>query len=196
MPGDEDEPVETIARIVQDQLKTATQAEELKSRMNRMIALEKNPLLRLAPLFAKDFILGLANRLAARDVTTTMSNLGPIRIDERLALYIRDVNILASTTGLNFLMCAFGDDLSIGISTVYSNPDVIKNICRFFSGQGIEGRININKTKEEVAEDRLEAKIEASVKRWGGQTPAREGASAKSEAPAHNETDAREDDGR
>ena len=196
VPGDEDEPVETIARIVQDQLKTATQAEELKSRMNRMIALEKNPLLRLAPLFAKDFILGLANRLAARDVTTTMSNLGPIRIDERLALYIRDVNILTSTTGLNFLMCAFGDDLSIGISTVYSNPDVIKNICRFFSGQGIEGRININKTKEEVAEDRLEAKIEASVKRWGGQTPAREGASAKSEAPAHNETDAREDDGR
>ena len=66
VPGDEDEPVETIARIVQDQLKTATQAEELKSRMNRMIALEKNPLLRLAPLFAKDFILGLANRLAAR----------------------------------------------------------------------------------------------------------------------------------
>ena len=196
VPGDEDEPVETIARIVQDQLKTATQAEELKSRMNRMIALAKNPLLRLAPLFAKDFILGLANRLAARDVTTTMSNLGPIRIDERLALYIRDVNILTSTTGLNFLMCAFGDDLSIGISTVYSNPDVIKNICRFFSGQGIEGRININKTKEEVAEDRLEAKIEASVKRWGGQTPAREGASAKSEAPAHNETDAREDDGR
>ena len=196
VPGDEDEPVETIARIVQDQLKTATQAEELKSRMNRMIALEKNPLLRLAPLFAKDFILGLANRLAARDVTTTMSNLGPIRIDERLAPYIRDVNILTSTTGLNFLMCAFGDDLSSGISTVYSNPDVIKNICRFFSGQGIEGRININKTKEEVAEDRLEAKIEASVKRWGGQTPAREGASAKSEAPAHNETDAREDDGR
>ena len=48
VPGDEDEPVETVARIVQDQLKTATQAEELKSRMNRMIALEKNPLLRLA----------------------------------------------------------------------------------------------------------------------------------------------------
>ena len=151
VPGDEDEPVETVARIVQDQLKTATQADELKSR---------------------------------------------IRIDERLAPYIRDVNILTSTTSLNFLMCAFGDDLSIGISTVYSNPDVIKNICRFFSCQGIEGRININKTKEEVAEDRLEAKIEASVKRWGGQTPAREGASAKSEAPAHNETDAREDDGR
>ena len=196
VPGDEDEPVERIAAKVQEQLRVATDPESLKPHMNRMIALEKNPLLRLAPLFAKDFILGLANRLAARDVTTTMSNLGPIRIDERLAPYIRDVNILTSTTGLNFLMCAFGDDLSIGISTVYSNPDVIKNICRFFSGQGIEGRININKTKEEVAEDRLEAKIEASVKRWGGQTPAREGASAKSEAPAHNETDAREDDGR
>lgn len=185
VPGDEDEPVEAVARQVHAQLKTATQAEELKSRMNRMIKLEKNPLLRLAPLFVKDAILELADRVASRDVTTTMSNLGSIRIDERLAPYIRDVNIMTSTTGLNFLSCTFGDDLSIGISTVYSSPDIVKNFCRFFSSRGIEGTININKTSEEVAEDRLEAKIEASVKRLGGQGRARGEA-----------TDAREDDGR
>ena len=92
-------------------------------------------------------------------------------------------------------MCAFGDDLSIGISTVYSNPDVIKNICRFFSGQGIEGRININKTKEEVAEDRLEARsrLGEALGRANPRTRRRE---REERAPAHNETDAREDDGR
>ncbi|MRX82838.1 phthiocerol/phthiodiolone dimycocerosyl transferase family protein [Eggerthella guodeyinii] len=185
IPGDEDEPVEVVARQIHDQLRAATQADELKSRMNRMIKLEKNPLLRLAPLFVKDAILELADRVAARDVTTTMSNLGTIRIDERLAPYLRDVNILTSTTGMNFMACSFGDDLSIGISTVYSNPDIIKNFCRFFSGRGIEGTLNLNKTSEEVAEDRIETKIEASMKRLGGQDPARGEA-----------TDAREDDGR
>lgn len=185
IPGDEDEPVETVARQVHAQLKAATQADELKSRMNRMIKLEKNPLLRLAPLFVKDAILELADRVAARDVTTTLSNLGAIRIDERLAPYVRDVNILTSTTGMNFMACSFGDDLSIGISTVFSNPDIIKNFCRFFSGRDIEGTLNLNKTSEEVAEDRIETKIEASMKRLGGQTPARDGAA-----------DAREDDGR
>lgn len=172
VPGDADEAVEDIARQMHAQLKEATEAEQLKSRMNRMIALEKNPLLRLAPLFVKDIALAIGNRLAARDTTTTISNLGQIRIDERLTPYIRDVNILTSTVGLNFTLCSFGDDLSIGISTAYSNLDVVKNFVRYFSRHGITGQINISKTSEEVAEDQLEVKIETSVKRLGGQAPA------------------------
>lgn len=171
-PGDEDESVESIAACVQRQLKEGAQAETLKARMNHMIALEKNPLLRLAPLFVKDALLEAADALAARETTTTVSSLGRIDLDEAAALYVRDLNITTSTTGLNFMLCTFGDDLSISISTVFSNHDVVKNFCRFFSAQDIEGRININKTREEVAEDLLEAKIEESMKRIGGQIPA------------------------
>lgn len=173
VPGEVDQPIEEVARIVHAQLKEAVKPENLKPRMNRMIALEKNPLLRLAPLFVKDAILELADRIAARDTTTTVSNLGSIKLDDHIAPYVRDMNILTSTNGINFLLCSYGDDLSIGISTVYANPDVVKSFCRFFSDQGIEGRININKTSEEVAEDRLEAKLESSVRRLGGQAPAR-----------------------
>ena len=184
VPGDADEPIEQVAAQVQAQLKEGAQAEQLKARMNRMIALEKNPLLRLAPLFVKDTLLELADRVAARDTTTTVSSLGSIRVDERVAPHLRDINILTSTTGINFMVCTFDDDLSIGISTVYSNPDVVKNFCRYFSSQGIEGRININKTSEEVDADRLEIKLEESVKRLGGQAPAREGKQAKPEGSA------------
>lgn len=171
VPGAEDESVQDVAKQVHTQLKFSTDPEQLKSRMNRMIKFEKNPVLRLAPLFVKDIALDIANRITARKTTTTLSNLGQVHIDERLASYIRDMNVLTSTTGINFLLCSFGGDLSIGISTVYSNPSVIKSICRYFSGQGIEGYININKTSEEVAEDMLETKIETSVKRLGGQIP-------------------------
>lgn len=181
-PGDRDEEVGAIATQVHAQLKAATETEQLKSRMNRMIALEKNLLLRFAPLFVKDIALDIANRFVTRETTTTVSNLGRIDIADELRPYIRDINILTSTRGLNFTLCSFGDDLSIGISTVYANPDVVKNLVRYFSSQGIEGVININKTSEEVAEDRLEAQFETSVKRLGGQLPSSEKPPAKRKA--------------
>ncbi len=187
VPGDEDEPVEAVAVQVQAQIKEATQAEQLKPRMNRMIALEKNPLLRLAPLFVKDAVLEFADWLASRETTTTVSSLGKIAFDERIAPYIRDLGVMTSSTGINFILSTFGDDFCIGISTAYSNPDVIKNLCRYFTGVGIEGRININKTSEEVAEDRLETKLETSVRQLGGQAPARDESDASDKDVANRE---------
>ena len=82
---------------MQEQLQAGHDPESLKPRMNRMIALEKNPFLRLAPLFVKDLVLELADRCPSRETTTTVSNLGRIAVDERLVPYVRDINILTST---------------------------------------------------------------------------------------------------
>ena len=164
VPGEADESVEDIARTVNSQLRDATSPEKLKLRMNRMVALEKNPLLRLAPLFAKDAVLALANRFAELETTTTMSNIGAVRIDERVARYVRDVNILTSTRGLNFTVCSFGDDLSVGISTVFSNLNVVKNFCRFFTRRGMRGTLNISKTREEVEQDQQEVAFERMIR--------------------------------
>lgn len=167
----EDESVREIAEKVNIQLKVATEAENLKPRMNRMIALEKNPLLRFAPLFIKDLALEFASWLTARGTTTTVSNLGKIEFDKRLVPFVENLNILTSTTGLNLTLCSYEDDLSIGISTVYSNLDIIKNFCRFFSENGIEGYLNINKSSKEVAADLREVNLEKSAKRLSRQQP-------------------------
>ena len=164
-PGESDEPVEEIARQMGSQLKKATDPDHLKLRMNRMIALEKNPVLRFAPLFLKDLVLEVASRAAERTSTTTVSNLGVVRLDERMAPYVRNMNVLTSTRGLKFTLCSYGDDLSVGISTAFSNHNVEKNLVRFFSSQGIEGYLNYSKSREEAAEDRLEAQFEESVKK-------------------------------
>jgi NRPS condensation-like uncharacterized protein len=168
-PGDTDEPIETVAKQVHAQLKIATTAEELKPRMNRMISHTKNPVLRLSPLFAKNAVLACAAYLTSRTTTATVSNLGKIDIDERLAGFIQDINILTSASGIKYTLCSFANDLSIGISTVYSNPAVVRNFCRYFSSQGIKGRININKSSAEVAEDQREVQMETRVRRLGGQ---------------------------
>jgi NRPS condensation-like uncharacterized protein len=169
IPGDSDEPVEVVAKKVYAQLKVVTAAEELKPRMNRMISHTKNPLFRLSPLFAKDFVLNYAARLSRRNTTTTVSNLGKIDIDERLACFIRDINILSSTLGIKYTLCSFGNDLSIGISTVYSNPAIIRNFCRYFSAQGIKGRINSSKSSVKVVKDERETQGKTRIKRLDGQ---------------------------
>ena len=84
-----DEPLADIARHVQEQLGHATSRERVESHMNRMIALEKNPVLRLAPSPAKDWVLELARFIADRETTTTVSNLGRVTLDERLARHVR-----------------------------------------------------------------------------------------------------------
>lgn len=167
VPGEADAPLDELARQVNAQLKAATEPDQLKRRMNRMVALEKNPLLRFSPLFVKDAVLGIVDRLVANETTTTVSNLGPVRIDARLAPYVRSVNVLTSATGMKFTVCSFGDDLSIGITSCFSGNDVAKNFCRTFSERGIAGHVNISKTSDEVAEDRAEADFDASVRRLG-----------------------------
>lgn len=145
VPGPEDEPFEEVARAVHAQLKEGAQLESMKPRMNRMIALEKNVALRYAPLFVKDFVLDLADRLNAGSVTTTLSSIGKISLDENARPFVKNVNTMTSTSGLNFIASTYDNDLSISISTVHADLSVVRNFCRFFSERGIEGRIDTNK---------------------------------------------------
>lgn len=139
-----------VAKSVQAQILTATSPDAIKRRMNRMVKLEKNPVLRASPLFLKDIALELASRVSARDVTTTASSIGRIELPEPARPFVRSVSVLTSTRGLNFVACTYADDLCIGISSAYVSHDVVRNFCRMFSSMGIAGHININKDDASV----------------------------------------------
>ncbi len=136
-----------LAREVQRQISEAVRTENIKQRMNSMIRLERNPLVRVSPVFAKDLALGLACSQEGRGVTCAVSNLGRVQLPEPVAAHVESVNILTSTQDLNFTLCTCGNDLSIGISTVYTDRDVIRDFCRFFSSQGIHGTVNCSLAK-------------------------------------------------
>lgn len=165
--GEADESVEAIARSVQEQLKAGCDPEVLKRRMNTTVALEKNPLLRFIPLFVKDLVLEVADRVVARSTTATVSNIGQIKLDPALAPYVRDLNILTSTTGLKFTLCSFGNDLSVGMASAYANHNVLKNFCRFFTAHGMAARMNVSKSRQELADAAAQAQFEDGVRRLG-----------------------------
>ena len=139
---DPSEPIERIAASVTRQLKDITRPEALKQRMNQMIKLEKSYGLKFFPVGVKDVARGLAERAADREVTTTVSNVGRIELPPGAARHVREMDILTSTTGLNFLVCSFKDVLSIGISSVIPSSDVPMDFVRTFSSWGIRGRVD------------------------------------------------------
>ncbi len=167
LPGSVDEPLEAIAANVQQQIASKCTASAMEGRMNRMIGLEKNVGLRLAPLFLKDLALDAAARIAERDVTTTVSSLGRIDLPASVASHVSGVSVLTATTGLNFIACTFGNDLCVGISTVFKRLDVVRELCRLFSAQGIAGRIDLNHDATEVDRRLREAEFDERLKQLG-----------------------------
>lgn len=164
-PGSSDAPLEDIAHLVQTQLKTGTEPEVLKRRMNRMLKIEKNPFISHAPLFLKDGALMFANWMAAQEVTTTVSSIGRITLDPATEPYVSDINVSTSTHGMNFLFCTFKDVLSIVVSSVYVRHDVMRNFCRVFTDLGIDGVISVNKTSGQVDSELTQAHFEQLSRR-------------------------------
>ena len=138
-----------ILKIVEEQLKESITKEQLKVRMNEMIGLEKNIAIRIVPIGIKDFCLRLADKFINNSTTSSLSNIGKITVDEKIAPFIKNFNVLTTTTSLQMTICSYKDDLSIGISSKYINNDIIKDFCRFFSQYQIEGIININEEDED-----------------------------------------------
>ena len=81
---------------------------------------------------------------------------------------MRDLNILTSTTGLKFTLCSFGNDLSVGMASAYANHNVLKNFCRFFTAHGMAARMNVSKSRQELADAAAQAQFEDGVRRLGG----------------------------
>lgn len=132
-PGRANEPLEAIAEGIHQQIVDSCSPDAIKGRMNRMIKLQRNPLIRMAPLFIKDMALEVAARMTAHDVTTTVSSLGRLAMPDSAAPFVRSVSVLTSSKGLNFVVCTFGDDLSIGISTIYRRHPVVQSLCRILA---------------------------------------------------------------
>ena len=109
-----------------------------------MVSFEKNPLCKFTPIFLKDLVLNLADKIYTGKSTTCLSNIGIIKLDPEVEKKIESMSVLTSTTEFQFNVCTLKDDLCIGISSSYINNDVIKNFCRYFTNQNIKMHIDVN----------------------------------------------------
>ena len=134
--------LEDIIKYVDKNLKKGLKKDNLFKTMNKYATFEHNFLIRLIPLFVKNFILKIIIKFVK--TTSTVTNLGIIKVDDSIKDYIDSFEVYVSTDKMQISMCSYLDKLNISFTSIFDNMDIIKNFYRKLSSFGIEIIISSN----------------------------------------------------
>lgn len=142
-----DDTLDEIIESVNEQLKKNLTKEKLSERVNLMVSFEKNWFCRFAPIPVKDLVINIG-QILTNNSTTSLSNVGIVKLKPEIEKRVESVSVLVSTTGFQFTVCSLKDDLCIGISSNYINNDIIKNFCRYFSLKDMKVTIDVSEVTQ------------------------------------------------
>ena len=111
--------------------------EKITSRMNELIRLERNPLLRITPLELKNICLQAGARLAKKNVTAILSNMGVVDMPEVYRKYIREFHVFTSTPKIEMCMCSFEDRMVMSFTSRFENINIQRNFFQILENEGI-----------------------------------------------------------
>ena len=138
-----------IVKVVNEEFKRNLDKENVKNKMNNMAILEDIFILRLIPIFIKDFILRYAYRWTDFYQTMTLSNIGIINVPKIYQDYIDYFDVFISTSKIQICMCSYLDNLLLSFSSQFINSEIEKNFFRYLVNEGVNVTINTNKLGEE-----------------------------------------------
>lgn len=130
-----------ILKTVSEYFKEELTTENVSRHMSLYMKLERNPVLRLAPLEIKTPVMQVANLLAQQDTTAILSNLGVISMPEAYEPYIQRFGVFISTSKLQLSVCSFQDDLVLSFASAFQEKNIERNFFRILKGFGIESQL-------------------------------------------------------
>lgn len=133
-----------IIKEIDKQLKVSLSKENIRNKMNSMARLEDIFVIRLIPIFVKDFILKYAYKFSDFSETMTLSNVGVINMPDAYQSYIDYFSVFMSTSRIQLCLCSYLDNLVFSFTSQFVNSEIEKNFFRFFTSQGINVIINTN----------------------------------------------------
>ena len=140
--------LEDIIMYVDKYLKNELKKENLFKTMNKFASFEHNFLIRLIPLFIKNIVLKII--VYFNKITSSVTNLGIITVDENIKDYIDSFEVYVSTDKMQISMCSYLDKLNVSFTTIFVSTDIIKTFYRKLSELGIDIIITTNKVEGEL----------------------------------------------
>lgn len=141
--------LEDIVACVAAAFKEELTPERLGARMNRLAALEHNPVLRLIPLALKNPVLRFSGAVSDRGETAALSNVGKFRLPEAFCPFVRGFGVFMSTGATQLCTCSFGNSLHFGFTSAFENTEVQRRFFELLVDEGIEIEIRSNEYHEE-----------------------------------------------
>ena len=136
LSGQED--TAAVAHAFEQRLRDRLSEETIKARMDGYEQLERLLAVKAVPLALKNPCVRLGNWWAKRRETATLSNLGRIQMQPELAPYIRYISGLCSTSALFVTVCSYGDELVLGVSSVFRSTNILKRLIRSLAAAGAD----------------------------------------------------------
>ena len=138
----EGEALESIARSIDDELKENMKPERIARQMDSYQKLERLFFIRMVPLILKQPVVRYFSKQENKRVSFVISNMGEIRIDDRLRPYVDGITAFCAHSEMFFTIYSYNGRLKIGVSSAYSDTRVIKNFVRSLTDMGLEICVN------------------------------------------------------
>ncbi|MEG0894824.1 MAG: hypothetical protein RSE93_03850, partial [Oscillospiraceae bacterium] len=140
--------IQDVIDEVSATFKKSLTTEWLQTKTNGYINAERYS--RPVPLFIKDIVLRMANKIVDGGRTASLSNIGKLDIPKQLQQYINRFAIYVSTSVIQLCVCSFNDKLNIAFSSAYVSTDVQMHFYRYLTSQGIDIEITTNQNESEM----------------------------------------------
>ena len=130
--------LEDLAKEFDAELKNQLTEENVKKQMDAFETMEYVAFVRVVPLFIKQWVVGHFTKKSAKKVTMTFSNMGVQKSPKPLGDLIGNYSGFCSTNTIFSTMFGYGEQLTLGVSSAYTNTGVIKNFVRSLSESGVD----------------------------------------------------------
>ena len=88
--------------------------------------------------------LKIANQVAERGITSSISNVGKITVAEELKPFIKQFSVFTSARRPQITICSFEDKLVVSFTSPYNETDIQKTFFQTLSHKGIDVKIVTN----------------------------------------------------
>jgi len=93
------------------------------------------------PLFIKQWVVKYGSKVTDKKVSVVLSNLGVQKPPADVASMVQNYSAFCSSSNLFSTMSSYNGDLTLGITSPYSNTRVVKNLVRSLTDDGINVRV-------------------------------------------------------
>lgn len=146
-PDRENIPFEEVVSIVRESLRGQINKEHLEELFSYNVSNQKNIFLRFVPIFIKILAMRFVYRSYAKANTTTVTNIGNIKIEEPYQPYIRHFHAMISrSTGQNIkgAICSYQNTMVFTITSVLADVSIQRRFFRMLAEDGITVIVETN----------------------------------------------------
>ena len=128
--SDGSEDLSEVAASVKKSFGEELTQENMEQKIASQVKMERHPVVRVCPLFLKDFIMRSLQRVSMKRRTVTLSNVGRIAMAEPFASFVGRFDVFNSSSARQLCMCTFGDRMTLTFSSVFSEHEVERAFFR------------------------------------------------------------------